>query len=283
MLGYIIGFFTAIRVYNELNFFLIKRRNKGIAKILKGAEPFFKKKGKKAALLIHGYTSSPKEFRELGNALAKKNITVYAPLLPGHGTSPERLAVTKYFQWIDTIEESIKMLEQDYDEIYLVGNSFGGNLSIVCANKSKKIKGLVTLGTPIFFHREKINRYLVYPILKRIKLFQRKKYKKNLDKINKRRVAYNSLPLNSIVHMLKVIELSKKEVLKIKVPTLVMQTENDSVAREDSGTFIIDNIKSKNKKLSIVPESYHVFIIDKHRKMANKEILNFIEAGKNKK
>ncbi len=49
MLGYIIGFFTAIRVYNELNFFLIKRRNKGIAKILKGAEPFFKKKGKKAS------------------------------------------------------------------------------------------------------------------------------------------------------------------------------------------------------------------------------------------
>jgi carboxylesterase len=86
------------------------------------AEPFFKKvNGSKVALLIHGFTASPLEFRDLSNYLASKGISSYAPLLPGHGTSPERLAVIKYYQWIESVQESIDMLAKDYKEIYLVG------------------------------------------------------------------------------------------------------------------------------------------------------------------
>lgn len=277
MIGYIIGFFALLGIYNEFNFFLIKRRVKGPIKTIKGAEPFSKKKGKKVALLIHGFSSSPKEFRELGNLLAKNNISIHAPLLPGHGTSPERLAVTKYFQWIEAINEVIKALEKEYKEIYLIGNSFGGNLAIISANKSKKIKGIVTLGTPIHFRKEKIKRYIIFPIMKRIKLFQKKVYKRDMTEIDKRRVCYKIIPLKSLNHVLKIVGLSKKEVKNIKCRTLVMQTENDRITSEESGEYIINNIKSKKKELVTIPESYHVFILDKYRKQANKKILEFIK------
>ncbi len=277
MIEYIVGFFALLSVYNEINFFLIKRHVKGPIKIMKGAETFTKKKGKTVALLLHGFSSSPKEFVELGNFLAKKNISVYAPLLPGHGTSPERLAVTKYFQWIETVDNIITMLEKDYNEIYLIGNSFGGNLALISANKSKKIKGIITLGTPMLYRKDKLKRYVFFPILKRIKLFQKKTYQRDMTEIDKRRVSYNVIPLKSINHVLKIVGLSKKNLKNIKSPLLVIQTKNDSVTNEVNGKYIIDNVQSKQKELVTIPESYHVFILDKYRQQVNKIILNFIK------
>jgi carboxylesterase len=212
----------------------------------------------------------------LGNLLARKNITVYAMLLPGHGTSPERLAVTKYYQWIEAVEESINMLDEEYNEIYLIGNSMGGNLALIAATKSRKIQGIVTLGTPIFFHSEKLNRYLLLPMLKRIKLFQKKIFDRDMTEINKKRVCYDTIPIKSIGHLAKVIDLSKANLKNIKIPVLVMQTENDNVISNDSGPYILKNIKSREKRLIEIPESYHVFILDKYGKEANNKVLEFI-------
>ena len=141
-----------LRAFTGLRFFLIKRRVKGPVKIVSEAEPFFNRvSGNKVALLLHGFTSSPKEFRDLSDYLAKNGISSYAPLLPGHGTTPERLAVIKYYQLIEFVQEQINMLAKDYEEIYIVGSSFGGNIALLCTNHSPKIRGIITLGTPIFF------------------------------------------------------------------------------------------------------------------------------------
>ncbi len=40
-------------------------------------------------LLIHGFTGSPPEMRLVGEYLHRRGLTVYAPLLPGHGTTVE--------------------------------------------------------------------------------------------------------------------------------------------------------------------------------------------------
>jgi len=282
MWEYLISIYALLELYNFLHFFILKRRIKGPVKIMKGAEPFYKKRGKKAALLIHGFTSSPREFRGMGNFLTRNNITVYAPLLPGHGTTPERLAIIKYVQWVEFIEEKIKMLAENHDEIFLVGNSFGGNLALISANKSKKIKGVVTLGTPIYFHNERRNKYIILPILKRIKIFQKKKYKsKYAESLMKTKAySYTSIPLRSLGQVLKIVNLSKTFIKNIKKPVLVMETPNDPVSRKDSVDYIIDNLPTKKKRVFTVPESYHVFILDKHAHLANKEILKFI---KNKK
>lgn len=277
MLTYILGFLIALTVYQEVTFFLIRRKVKGPIKIMKGAEPFFKKRGKTAALLIHGFTSSPKEFRELGNLLAKNDITVYSPLLAGHGTSPERLSITKYYQWIETVEGALKMLSEEYNNIYLIGNSMGGNLALVSANKFRKVKGVVTLSAPFFFHKEKITKYLILPILKRIKIFQKKIYPIDMTKINKRTVSYDTIPIRSLNQLVKLIEASKKNLENIKVPLLVMQTKNDRVISNESGPYILEKTKSKKKKLIEIPESWHVFIIGEFRKEANKHILRFIK------
>ncbi|MEK6908749.1 MAG: alpha/beta fold hydrolase [Nanoarchaeota archaeon] len=280
MWEYIVGLLALLRAFQGIRFFLIKRRVRGPVPIVSEAKPFFKKvPGQKVALLLHGFTSSPKEFRDLSNYLAKNGMSSYAPLLPGHGTSPERLAVMSYYHWVESVEEQISMLAQDYNEIYLIGNSFGGNLALICAQYSPKIKGVVTLGTPMFFRRDKVRRFVFFPILRRIKLFQAKKYKTPFAKklMTEKAWSYQSMPLRSLSQLLKLLSLTKKSLPKIKKPLLVMQVDKDHLVDPESSNYIISKSASKYKKIITIPESYHMFLIDKYAYLVHKEILDFIE------
>lgn len=277
MWEYLIGLFALLRALTGIRFFLIKRRVKGPIPIIKEAEPFYKKtKGKKVVLMIHGFTSSPREFRDLSLYLEKKGISSYAPLLPGHGTSPERLAVVKYYQWVESVEESINLLAKDYQEIYLVGSSFGGNLALISSNYSDKIKGVVSIATPIIFKRHRLNKYFTLPILKRIKIFQ-KKPKRVRDFIETHNGSYKVIPLRAAYEMSKIINLSKKSLYKIKNKVLIVSVENDSVVSEQTKRYLNDNIPSKKKFSFEVPESNHVALLGKYSSLVNKRIFDFIK------
>lgn len=289
MLEWIFGVLLSLIAYNKVNIFIIRRKIKGPVNIMKGAEPYFKKSsGKKVALLLHGFTTSPREFRRLANYLSKHNVSSYVPLLPGHGTSPERLTFVKYVQWIEFVEEQIKMLSKNYEKIYLIGNSLGGNLALISVNKSKKIKGVVTLATPIFFKQEKISRYFLLPILKRIRVFQKKPYnKKEKEYIQKKSKVYLSVPFKVLSHALKIIDFSKKNLPKIKKPILTIYgghksgTEVPGSAKwlvdEQSSQYIYDNVKSKKKKIIEFVSETHVFILDKKANKVYKEVSDFIK------
>ncbi len=284
MLSYILWALAFARIYQGAQVFLIKRRSKGPVPIMKGAEPFFlrAKTTKKVALLLHGFTSSPSEFRQMAKYLQKKGISAYCPLLPGHGTNPARLSITKYEQWIEAVEESIDLLAQEYNQIFLIGNSFGGNLALVKASHSSKIKGVITLATPVYFHRERLRRYFALPLLRNLKLYQKKRYtfpdEQTKERVLGKRVAYNQIPLRSLKQMLKVVDASKKAVHTIECPVLVMQTEGDSVTREGSADYIVQKVKDNRSRVITIPKSYHVFILDKHAEKAYEEAYTFVKS-----
>jgi carboxylesterase len=233
-------------------------------------------------LLIHGFTTSPKEFRGLSDYLANRGISSYALLLPGHGTSPERLSIIKHYQWIEYVEQQIAMLSKEYNEIYLIGNSMGGNLALICAPYSKKIKGIVTLGTPIIFQREKFGKYFLLPLIKSFKIFQDKRYKiKNKKKMMSEKTwSYQSVPLVSLNQLIKIVNLTKKILPSVKKPLLVMQVVRDHLVSKESSSYIISKSSSQTKRIVTIPESYHVFLVDKYADYVNREIAYFISEGR---
>jgi len=110
-------------------------------KLMKGASPFYYKRGKKSVLLLHGFSSTPQELKELGKYLANEGITIYAPLLPGHGTKPEDMLTVSWQDWINCAEDGIKKLEENSDEIYVIGSSMGANIAFIISQK-KRLKVL---------------------------------------------------------------------------------------------------------------------------------------------
>ncbi len=276
MLSYILGLLALLHLHAHVRYFLIKRRSQVPVPGMRGAEPIFLKRGKVGVLFIHGFTSSPHEGKYLGVYLAGRNITFSAPLLPGHGTSPEKLAVTKWDDWLLACKHALVQLELECSSVVIIGSSMGGNLALLLAAGSHKVRGLVSLGTPMFFPRERLGK-LMYVILNQFKLFQSKHYPKVYENVLRRRVAYTSIPLVSLGQFLRVVDHSKAVLRNVRVPILVMQSTTDHVIRQDSAQYVMDNVGSKKKELVWIPDSYHVFIVDKFRGLAFRKICTFVK------
>ncbi len=269
---------SPIILYKFIKTKIEDKNYKKTKKIIKGAEPFFHKRGKIGALLVHGFTSTPNEVGFLGDFLEKKNITVYAPLLPGHGTSPDDLIRTSPSDWIESAENAYKELKKYCDEIFIMGNSVGGNIAIILEQKYNPT-GLVLLGTPISFRNERIVKILMpsIPIIKYIKKYYTKRYLDDYPLIKKIKIHYSSGPIGKIRDAYKLTKKTYKLLNKVKTPTLVMQSETDYQFEKKNSKKIYKRLGSELKELHFIKDSYHVFIMDKNKEEAFKHIYKFIQ------
>ena len=280
MLTYFLGLAAILAAYRNLNLFLIKRalNEKDKVSIISGAEPFFLK-GKKGrgVILVHGFTATPKEMKELGDYLNEKGFTVYSPLLSGHGTDSRYLLKVKYQDWLIDIKKSIKILESCCDEIYLIGNSFGGNLVFLNEENNPKIKGIVSLAAPFIFKHQNLRKSLLHAF-RHFKIFQRKRPTRRVRDIYRKtkRISYNQIPLNSLFELQKIVHLSRECLNKISKKILIVQSTKDDVVSKESVDFIYDNVKSRDKEIFWVKDSIHVLIADEKKMQVFKKIYQFV-------
>jgi len=280
MLTYFLGLMAILAAYRKISLFLIKRslNDENKVSIIPGAEPFFLQGGKKVGvLLIHGFTATPNEMKDLGNYLNKKGITVYSPLLFGHGIDPKYLLKVKFEDWLIDVKKSIKVLENCCDKIYLVGNSFGGNLAFLNVNNSSKIKGIVSLAAPFIFKNQNVRKSLLH-VFRQFKVFQKKRPTKRVKEIYRKakRISYQQIPLNSLLELQKIVNLSKKNIDKVSKRVLIIQSTKDDIVSGRSVDLIYNSIKSKDKEIFWVKDSIHVLIADKKKIGAFNKIYNFI-------
>jgi carboxylesterase len=117
--------------------------------IVLGAEPQeYPAEGDRACLLLHGFSSSPADFGSLGRVLHAQGVHVFAPLLPGHGRSPEDLRGTKRDAWTRAAEEAFDHLAARHDSVAVVGFSMGGALALHLA-RARSPRRVVVWG--VFF------------------------------------------------------------------------------------------------------------------------------------
>ena len=224
-----------------------QERNNGI---MVGAEPFFIQKDKEiGVLLIHGFTSSPADFHELAEFLAGKNITVYVPLLPGHGTHPRDLKETKYKDWTNAVQQSLDLL--DTEKKFVLGYSMGGTLALDLASKND-LNGVISINSAMFL----ANRYLPFiPIVKLAETYTSKKAEDIIQFIDEKRIVYDSIPLDSITELQKLINTVQLQ--KITEPMLIFQADSDKIVSPESASYIYNNVGSKNKELIFLTNSTH--------------------------
>ncbi|MBN2112305.1 alpha/beta fold hydrolase, partial [Candidatus Woesearchaeota archaeon] len=266
-------------LHKKIRFYLVVRGARKPREIMKGAKPYFIRKSKKVgALLLHGFTSTPQELRLLAGYLAGKGITVYAPLIAGHGTDVIDLARTKERDWERSAMKSFRKLAREVKHVYVIGSSLGGNLALRIAKRRKwRTRGVVTMGTPMFFRKDTTFK-LALPLASCFMNFVKKRYSnERAREIVRSKLQYNELPLNCLNDVVKLMKKSRKDLPRIRAPALVMQSETDELLNKANAEFIYEKLKSKNKSLHFVPDSYHVFCMDRNREPAFRKIHNFIK------
>ena len=116
--------------------------------MLQGAEPYFWPGTRgKGVLLVHGFTGSPSELRELGEILHRKGYTVEGLLLKGHGTDPRDLLEVKAEQWEEQVRQGVAHLKETCAQVTVIGLSMGGLLALYAGAATSADK-LVVISTP---------------------------------------------------------------------------------------------------------------------------------------
>ena len=90
---------------------------------------------KEAVIYFHGCSSSPGTFLPYVEEAAEVGYDVYAPLLPGHGTTVKDMLNYGYKEWQKCAIDAVEALIEKYDKIHICGHSLGGALATLTAGK----------------------------------------------------------------------------------------------------------------------------------------------------
>lgn len=251
---------------------------------MKGAEAIFiEKKSDIGVLMLHGFSSTPAQFKELAVFLFKNGFNVSAPLIAGHGTCPDDLTKTCLGDWKESVKSAYLRLKEKSKNIFIIGNSFGSNLAFWLTKEfNNEPKGIVTLGAPIFLRHHKILllRLYTYGFFKKYYRKPARIYEADYIDLNDE-ITYPVIPIKSLREFFWFI---KKETIpnldKIESPVLICHSIKDKVANPKSATFIYEHVKSSYKKIYLFPSDAHTIMSGEHKTDLFQRILEFIKDKK---
>ena len=106
------------------------------------SSPFTGSGPRTGVVVSHGFTGSPHGVREWARSLAGAGYAVRMPLLPGHGTSWQELARTRWQDWHDAMDAAYLDLSAECDYVVVAGLSMGGALALRIA-ATRPVAGVV--------------------------------------------------------------------------------------------------------------------------------------------
>ncbi len=235
-----------------------------------GNEPFFagNESAKSAVLLMHGFTASPWEVKELAEHLASKGFFVYSPLLPGHGTSPETLKDIKWEEWHSKANSSLALLNKDFNCVFAAGMSAGAALSLMLA-ENEDLCGVISIGAPIFFQDWRVKfawlgKYFVE--------YSEKEIEESIEPYY-----YSRRPTAAAAELASMVSLMKKSLSEIDEPAIIIQSMEDATVKPESADYIFNKISSSSKELVWVEKGSHVLIAGEQKDEIFAVVENFIE------
>ncbi|MHA1775316.1 MAG: esterase [Promethearchaeia archaeon] len=92
-------------------------------------------------ICLHGWTASPYEALPIARAVHEIGFAVSVPLLPGHGIRDESkakqiISQVKYTDWVNAVRNEIEQARKAYRHVFIYGQSMGGALALLMAEKN---------------------------------------------------------------------------------------------------------------------------------------------------
>jgi carboxylesterase len=236
-------------------------------------EPFIYEGGETGILLIHGFTGSTAEMQPMGRYFQRAGYTVHAPLLAGHGTTPEDMAKTRWPDWWASTVQGYQTLERmGCKKIIPAGLSMGGLLALRLA-MHYPVAAVVSMNAPIDV-RDKRIRWAKY--VRFVKPYLARTEKKE-DHIEAALFPYDRSPLVCTASLWNLIRIVKKELNLVKVPALIIQSEHDETVEPDSSGYIYSIIRSNYKEIKLYAKSGHIITLDREREQVFQDIASFMD------
>lgn len=231
--------------------------------------------GEVGILLLHGFTGTTYGVRPLAEHLAAQGYSVFAPRLPGHGTSLADLAACSYLDWADCAAGGLSKLQETCNTIFLAGHSMGGTLALrLAASAPEKVVGVVTMNAPVFLANPLLPLVPVAKYL--IKTFPG--VGGDLKDTSQVDVCYDKVSVKAVHELMKLMRETKGLLPRVRVPLLVIQSREDHVVPPTNAEYILGHVASMCKEAAWLANSYHMAPLDFDRELIFQQSGEFISS-----
>lgn len=236
---------------------------------------------KPACLLIHGFTGTPKEMRSMGEYLNEQGYTCLGIRLAGHATTPEEMIRSNWTDWTASVEDSCQLLRGVTENIFLIGLSMGGILSLLMSTKLVPlVMGVVAMSTPYKLPDDPRLRHIEW-LSKIVPYMPKSDAEPGADWFDKEawkdHVSYPQNPLRSIGELNKLLGEMRDALPRIKVPVLLIHSMDDKyVLPENMELIFADLVNTSDKTKAHITGSGHVITRDASRRQVFELALEFI-------
>lgn len=228
--------------------------------IMPGAEAYAHDGGPTGVLLCHGFTGSPQSLRPWAEYLAKAGLTVSLPRLPGHGTTWQEMARTRWEDWFAEVDRAFDELQQRCDEIFVMGLSMGGCLALrLGENRGSAVRGLVLVNPSVTADNKAL--FAVAPLLK---LFIRsvKGITSDIKKPDVKEVGYERTPTRAAATLPGLWRSTQQHLSDLTQPVLAFHSTDDHVVGQASLNLLAGALRRGQLEVRELSDSYHVATLD---------------------
>ena len=218
-------------------------------------------RGDAAVLCLHGLTGTPYEVRPLGEAFAERGHRAVGPVLPGHNSSPAKLAAVSHTTWLDCTRVELTQLRREHERVFVSGLSLGGLLALAVASEGS-VDGLVVVGTPLRL-RGALAAWV--PLAKHLVPYVRKPGGSDIqdEAARRRHPSYPVMPLRSVHELMRLQRRVRAALGRVRAPIFVAHGAQDRTAHPDDAQEIVESVSSPEREHLLLASSGHIVPVDR--------------------
>ncbi|HEX3489085.1 MAG TPA: alpha/beta fold hydrolase [Streptosporangiaceae bacterium] len=243
--------------------------------VMPGAEAFSHRGGTTGVLLCHGFTGSPQSLRPWAEYLAGAGLSVSLPRLPGHGTTWQEMARTRWEDWFAEADRAFEELRCWSEEIFVMGLSMGGCLALRLAElHGPAVSGLVVVNPSVTADTRLI---ALAPVLK-LAVPSLKGIASDIKKENVSELGYDRVPVRAVATLPGLWRKTKDHLGDLSQPVLVYRSTTDHVVGPASLEVLRAALPAGQLDVRELRNSYHVATLDNDAEVIFTGSLEFVQA-----
>lgn len=243
---------------------------------------------KASVIFVHGLGEHSLKYDAFAERFYRERIAAFSYDQRGHGRSEgKRGHINRFEELVEDLRRfvdivKVQTLKQD---VYLIGQSLGGVVSIIYAIEySSQIKGVV-LSSPVFRLKNppsEVETAIVKTLnffVPTLTLFNRIPFEDishdegAILETKKDRLSHRLISIRLYLEMVKSMKYVYDNITKIKVPVLLLHGTGDKVTDVDATKEFFEGLTSRDKEIKLYPELFHELF----REVEGQEIQGYVK------
>ena len=243
--------------------------------VMPGAEAFRHSGGTPGVLLCHGFTGSPQSLRSWARYLADAGLSVSLPRLPGHGTTWQEMARTRWEDWFAEVSRAFDELRAETEEIFVMGLSMGACLALRLAQlNGDAVRGLVLVNPSL---TADTRLFLLAPVLKLV-LPSLPGIASDIKSQQATELGYPRIPVRAAATLPGLWQVTRDHLSQVTQPVLAYRSTVDHVVGPASLRLLRAALPAPQLEVRELNHSYHVATLDNDAEVIFTGSLEFVRA-----